>query len=258
MPHRLTLHLFGGIEAKSGLSGSLHFPTRKAAALTAYLALEPARRHTRDAIAEMLWGQVPPAQARHSLRQTLTEIRTTFGDSHEDYLICGDDTIAIRTKGLRVDALVLQHCLRRNTMRSLRTACALYDGEFLAGITLHESSFDLWIASQRIRLRQLAVEAHELYAERLTSDGRLSRALETALRLVSLDPLNEGAHRTTISLYARSGQLAAALRQYEALSRILGDELGIAPERETQDLLRNLLTSRDRARFGRRSGPRPT
>jgi DNA-binding SARP family transcriptional activator len=211
----------------------------------AYLALESPRRHPRDAVAEMFWSRVPSAQARHSLRQTLTEIRSTLGDDGRDYLVTTDDTIAIRAEALRVDALLLERCVRRATSRSLAAACALYQGELLAGVNIHESAFEIWLTHHRVRLRQLAIDAHELCAQRLVARGDQSNALAVALRLLAIDPLNERGQRLLIALYADRGQFGAAMRQYESFARALRDELGIRPERKTEELLRTLLSGRN-------------
>ncbi len=51
-----------------------------------------------------------------------------------------------------------------------------------------------------------------------------------------MDPLHEPAHRQLMSLYARSGQQAAALRQYQECVRRLQNELGVEPDAETSAL----------------------
>jgi class 3 adenylate cyclase/tetratricopeptide (TPR) repeat protein len=55
-----------------------------------------------------------------------------------------------------------------------------------------------------------------------------------------MDPLNESQHRRLIALYARNGEPNAALLQFEALRRLLSTELGLSPEKETQDLLTHI------------------
>ena len=57
--------------------------------------------------------------------------------------------------------------------------------------------------------------------------------VETAHRLLALDPLDEGAHRALMLAYARTGRPALALRQYLACRRALVDGLGVEPSAET-------------------------
>ena len=53
----------------------LHQLPRKADALPALLALQPGRPIAREMIADFLWTDRGPEQARHSLRQTLLVLR---------------------------------------------------------------------------------------------------------------------------------------------------------------------------------------
>ena len=67
-------------------------------------------------------------------------------------------------------------------------------------LSVEESSFEEWLLSERLRLRELALEG----LARLLADQRDRRALvpavQTALRLVALDPLPEPVHRTLMRL----------------------------------------------------------
>src|SRR6185369_3312384 len=67
------------------------------------------------------------------------------------------------------------------------------------------------------------------------------RAIQTAVRLLGLDPLQEGVHRTLMRLYARQGRRGAALKQYQVCVGALQRELGIEPEAETKQLYQDLL-----------------
>jgi tetratricopeptide (TPR) repeat protein len=66
--------------------------------------------------------------------------------------------------------------------------------------------------------------------------GDLLAALTHAKRRLALDPLHEPVHRDLMRLYARSGDRAAALRQYRELTLLLDKELGVAPIGETRAL----------------------
>ena len=70
------------------------------------------------------------------------------------------------------------------------------------------------------------------------------RAIQTALRLLALDPLQEAAHRMLMRLYARHGRRASALRQYQTCVEVLKRELGAEPEAETRAVYRDILQQR--------------
>jgi DNA-binding SARP family transcriptional activator len=247
---RLCILTLGGFEARLSLRSDtpIRFRTRKAAALTAFLALQRNCRASRDAIAELLWTGVPQAQARHSLRQTILDIRQTLNaaDDHlgDHLLATTSDDVALTTSRVFIDVRTFRRCVERQTARSLSVACSLYRGEFLAGLYTRESSFDQWIANQRNRLHMMALDAHERHIDLLVQRERVAAALDTALRVLELDPFHERAHRVVMMLYARRGDISAVKRQYDALVSLLRDELNIDPAPETRELVQSILRDR--------------
>jgi predicted ATPase len=67
--------------------------------------------------------------------------------------------------------------------------------------------------------------------------------VQTALRLLALDPLQESVHRTLMRLYLRLGRRGAGLRQYQACLDLLRRELDAEPEDQTRRLYLELLQS---------------
>jgi DNA-binding SARP family transcriptional activator len=152
--------------------------------------------------------------------------------------------VAINPNTVRVDVLIVERLLKRGSMEALRQACSLSRDELLAGIDVSEVEFERWLVAERIRLRQLAIEAHERYAAGLIARAENLSAIQTALRLVALDPLHEGGHRMLMTLYAKQGQVGAALQQYELCAGILAHELDVEPAPETQQVRRDLVLHR--------------
>ncbi|MCA9920497.1 MAG: hypothetical protein KC445_21225, partial [Anaerolineales bacterium] len=70
--------------------------------------------------------------------------------------------------------------------------------------------------------------------------GDNESAIAHAQRWLALDSLNEPVHRALMTLYAQTGQVAAALRQYQLCQQTLSDELGIAPAAETTELVERI------------------
>jgi predicted ATPase len=119
----------------------------------------------------------------------------------------------------------------------LADAVELYGGDFLAGFTLRDSvEFDTWQSLETEALRQELVGALQRLVQGCTAQGEVERAIECAKRWLTADPLDEGAHRALMRLYAGTGQQSAALRQFEACERVLMAELGMTPSEETGEL----------------------
>jgi DNA-binding SARP family transcriptional activator len=204
--------------------------TRKATALLAYLAVseQPQRRST---LAALLWPDTDEQKARGALRRTLSVLRTALDDR---WLDAEGETIALERPHVHVDVLEFRRAIREGR---LDDAVTLYRGDFLQGFSLRDSAqFDDWQASQSDLLRAEYGEALSLLAAAAERDGDLPAALGRAKQRLALDPLHEPAHRDLMRLYARSGDRAAALRQYREAARLLDQELGVAPVVETRAL----------------------
>jgi DNA-binding SARP family transcriptional activator len=183
------------------------------------------------------------------LRQTLLVIRAALEPHGIDVLRTVGDSVSLDPAGLRVDARLFERLLERGTPESIRVGVCLYRGDFLEGLNVGEPAFDLWATTRRIHLRQRAIEALEGALEHLTLKGRVHEAIHCALDLLAIEPLLESAHRALIRLYANSGQVGAALRQYDTCARDLDAELHVSPEAETVNLVRE-IRSRGRAHAG--------
>jgi DNA-binding SARP family transcriptional activator len=236
----LDVRLFGGFTARAADGCAIVLP-RKAHALIARLALAPAHTLARESLVALLWGASPDEHARHSLRQTLHLLRGALGD---DVLDAGRDTIALDVTRMTVDVLQFEHDASVDDTDAQRRAAALYRGDLLDGIRVDEPPFEEWLCGERERLRERLFEvlarllAHEQRA------GAFDAAIQSAVRLVSLDSLLEPVHRTLMRLYVASGRRASAMRQYRLCEDALSRELGIAPEPETTELYREIVTRR--------------
>lgn len=120
-------------------------------------------------------------------------------------------------------------------------AVALYRGDFLEGFTLPDSpNFDDWQLFEAESLRQELALALERLAREHGARDEHQAAIPYARRWVTLDPWHEPAHQCLMQLYARDGQRAAALRQYQECVRILDRELGLPPGPETTALYESI------------------
>jgi DNA-binding SARP family transcriptional activator len=238
----LQLELLGGFQARSGRGHVIALPTRKAQALLAYLALPTGRGHPRDKLAALLWGGMAQKQARGNLRQVLATLRRALGETGA--LRLEGEAVALDPAGVAVDVAVFEAGVAAGTPAGLAEAADVYRGDLLAGLALQEPPFEDWLLAERERLRELAVEA---LARRLTHQRQLGEpeaAIQSALKLLTLDPLQEPVHRTLMRLYMRLGRRSAALRQYQTCVAALERELRAQPEPETRALYQQILTER--------------
>ena len=95
--------------------------------------------------------------------------------------------------------------------------------------------------AERVRLHELAIQGlGHLFAYQ-QGVGDQEAAVQTGLRLLALDALQEPVHRAVMSLYAGLGRRQAALRQYQLCVDTLRRELNAQPEAETTHLYQHIL-----------------
>jgi DNA-binding SARP family transcriptional activator/DNA-binding Lrp family transcriptional regulator len=242
---RLHLTLLGGFQLRVD-QRTIPVTTKKAQALLAYLALRPDRPHSRDTLVGLLWGDASEERARHNLRQTMFRLRQAFARARNAGLVARGDTIALDTAAVSVDALEFQRLLGGGTAPGLEAALALYQGALLEGMHVAEPSFEEWLQPERERFRDSAVQALAQLLGHQTKRGAVDAAVQTATRLLALDPLQEGIHRALMRLYAQRGRRASALRQYQVCVGVLQRELGVEPEPETRRAYQEILQQKDR------------
>jgi predicted ATPase/DNA-binding SARP family transcriptional activator len=248
------LYLFGSPRLeRAGVS--VKISRRKALALLSYLAAT-GKPHARDSLATIFWPDYSQSEARVALSRHLSYLNKLLVD---DMLVLESESVALRD-GFWLDVaefttvLAAQPTMKADDLPAVQAAIDLYQADFLAGFTLPDCpDFDAWQAFQAESLHQTLRAALAKVALAQAALGDDEQAIATARRLLTLDPLDEAAHRTLMQLYAQFGQQAAALRQYEQCRRILADELGASPSAETTELVERIRAGD----YGRGAGKLP-
>jgi DNA-binding SARP family transcriptional activator/Tfp pilus assembly protein PilF len=201
---------------------------RKAQAFVAFLAVQPDRKIPREVVADLLWTQSGPDQARHSLRQTLVALRKT---PEADLVSANADAIWIEAGAAKVDVCVLETCLANGEVPS--DCASRYRGALLEDLPAVSPGFDEWLRNERTKFANIMARILRRVVTAHLAAGDFEAAVEAASRLVALDALDEAAHRLLIECLARSGLRSEALQQFETCARILREELDIEPDAET-------------------------
>jgi len=225
----------------------INLDTRKASALMAYLAVTQ-QRQSRDTLAALLWPEYDQVHARATLRRTLSTLNKALTGP---CLEIAREYVGLNlTAGIWVDVHEFHKLLAEcgshshplnqtcsSCLQPLSEAIALYHGDFLAGFSLRDSpNFDDWQFFQADGLRRDLASALERLAQCYSVIGDFEPAIACARRWLSLDRLNESAHRLMMQLYAWNGQRSAALHQYRECVQVLERELGVAPLKATTQI----------------------
>ena len=191
----------------------------------------------RDVLLSLFWPEADDQHGRGVLRQALTAFRKQLGP---DALIThGEEEVGLAPHLVTCDATEFEEACRAG---SHETACALYQGDFLAGFhaTGVAPEFEQWVDAERDRLRRLARDAAWNMSRRSEEAGNASEALRWARHAVDLEPADEAGVARLIALLDRQGDGAGALAVYAILERRLAAEYSAQPAPETRALMQAL------------------
>ncbi len=201
-------------------------------ALFLYLAIK--RKATRDELTTIIWPDRNDEKTRHSLSQTLYELRKQLGESFfhstNEYLQVTDE--------VTVDSLEF---LKSAESGHDQKAFDLYNGLFLQGYHFVGSDdFINWIERQRFELERRFRDVCRSLSNKHLEAGDDKAALEISRKWVETDPLEDEAQHLLIGLLAKTGHRAEAIQQYNSYEELISKELDIEPLDETKSLIRKI------------------
>lgn len=206
--------------------------------LLGYLLVHAGTPQLRQHMAGVFWPQSSEGQARTNLRRELHQLRAVL--PHADRFVAVDNTavawcddapcvvdlVEFQRAAAEADAAAADGDEGGFAVAAGRAVRA-YGGEFLPGL------YDEWVLGERDRLRRRYVELLDGLVGVLAERGEVTAAVGHAARRVELEPLEESGYRTLMTLQARTGDRAAALRTFHRCSSVLESELGVEPAPET-------------------------
>jgi DNA-binding SARP family transcriptional activator/predicted ATPase len=254
-----SIQLFGTFQVAVGGTPVNGFRSDKVRALLAYLAVEANRSHRRDALAGLLWPEMPETKAHDNLRLALHRLRQALslaGAFPEQFFEitpktiqfkCGDEALVdvLAFSRLLAESHSHRHSRTESCVACVRRrmqAAALYHGDLLQGFFVDSQPFDEWLTVQREALRFQALETLYLLAAYYEETGDFAQAQRFARWQLEMDAWREDAHRQLMRSLALAGQRSEALAQYEACARMLEENLGVEPDDETQELYQHILS----------------
>jgi predicted ATPase/DNA-binding SARP family transcriptional activator len=243
-PAQTYIFFFGVVRILQGGERKEQFRSQRAVALLIYLALQPAPV-PRDELIELIWPDLPADRGRANLRWALSYWKKLLPGCWQ----VTRQTAAFDCEECRVDVHQLAAALADGDWQRVETAVSTASPDFCRGFFLDASpEFETWLLMQREYWRQQLRPAWQLLVDHYQAQGEYGRGLEYARRILELDTWQEQAQRQLILLLARSGDIPAALAQYESCREVLQRELGVQPQTETEKLFRRLQQVAERRR----------
>lgn len=218
--------------------------------VVALLALRGRPVERRDA-AGCLWPDKTEGRAQANLRSALWRLRQC-----PVTLVVDDGTELSLSPDVVVDAVAVYAAAHDLVTESQAVDLGTVDERTLE-VELLPTWYDDFVELERERFRQLRAHALEALSRRLLRAGECPRAVDVGLAAVRLNPLRESAHRAVIEAHLAEGNRGEAIAQLRRLFQVLHEQLGIAPSRDTCDLVTRDGDTRRTPLIGRQRGPQP-
>lgn len=235
------IHLLGPMRATSYLGDDVLPRAKKARAALGYLCLAFGARVPRVRIASMLWDRVSDAQARTSFRQVVSELTSAMGCLSPELISTGRATIRFNTDACWIDALALLESSQSDRART--DLAVLCGGELLEGMEDVSEPFGRWLTNERIRFKEELKSSLDMVLQQ-TDQSRFdpNQVAAVARRLISIDPMHQGASRALMLALAKLGEREQALLEYERCRDALMKAFHVKPSIESEQLYQTLRT----------------
>lgn len=193
---------------------------------------------SREHLIYLFWPDETDVHGRRLLTQLLSHIRHLLPGPN--LLIATPDHVQLDSSRIWSDVATFDSLCRNVTIAQidkLMQAVTLYAGPFLDGFSAPDHpECDHWIASERIRLERLYLDALRRLINFAIAQADYRSAIEFAQRYLGADRVAEDIYYQLMKCHASLGERSNALLQYATCVRVLEQELGIAPLSETQAL----------------------
>lgn len=249
----LSIRVLGEFSAVDYRGDALSVGNRRTQALIVYLALNISRKASVTELASLLFGD---ATAEGEVREVVRDLHYALRFLPHDILIDDGSSVRFNRDAVEVDAQVFDELLGAPSMNSVRRAVDIYRGNLLENFSSGIEAFEVWLAERRLTYWRAALA---VFGNLLTTQiraGWWEEAVDTAARLLSLDPSQEVVHRTLMRLQLEQGRADSALRRYQECVEILRREHGRAPAAETERLHEEIVRALEKSPAPRDVGPR--
>jgi DNA-binding SARP family transcriptional activator/DNA-binding HxlR family transcriptional regulator len=207
--------------------------------ILAFLAIRD-RSVTRLAMAGTMWPDVSEQHAGGSLRSALSRLDQPTREA-----------ILLASTGLRLDDNVVVDFrdAKALALRLVRTDASPNEvdlgSEAVEALSkeLLPDWYDEWVVTEAEDWKHLRRNALEVQTEHLTAYGRWAEASRAVRAAINIDPLRESSQACLIGVHLARGNQSEALKAYDAYSKHLMTELGLAPTSHLSDLVENIQRS---------------
>jgi DNA-binding SARP family transcriptional activator/pimeloyl-ACP methyl ester carboxylesterase len=217
----------------------------------AYLLVEHRRPVPRHELADLLWGEEPPASWEKGLAVVISKLRTVLAaaDLGDGLLTHAFGCYQLHLPpGTWIDVEVAERTVEdaeaalsqgdpTQARNSALVAAVVARRTFLPGAD------GWWVETKRTELLVTLRRALDCIVDAALLLGYPDAATAAANEAVAREPYREHAYLQLIRAQAAAGNRAEALQTYERCRRLLAEELGVRPSPQTEEAYLDVLGS---------------
>lgn len=235
---RFALHCLGEFTISNEAGEVLHWPSKKAQELTAFLWQNRKRSVSTAVLVETLWPHLDVLRARNNLYTAIYNakkvLRRFLADAmHIEKSSGGYQLITTIESDVEHLETLLDQCGDgefEGRLRLYRQSMELYTGN------LFESEGFDWAQNAQAYLLELMQKYGLRLSNRLLEMDRWREAQGILQYLLLRDPCCEGAHVLLIRMHARAEDVIGTRQSYQQYCKIVREEFGVEP-RELDEIL---------------------
>ena len=249
----LTVNVLGPIEIFRDPSKPFApdaWTTRRSRDIFCFIATSKHRRVAKDVLIDTFWPDDDPAIIEKNFHPTISHIRKALNSRQpfkQNFIVFRDGAYQLNPEltflidaeefdRYFADAEVAKREKDNERLReSLESAHRCYRGEFMEGI------YEDWADERRNFYSEQFGRVTSALAKLELTEKRLASAKKYAEETLSVDPYREDVHRLILKIYSAQGKPAAVKKHYEAMQRLLKNDLGVEPSVETRRVVAELL-----------------
>ncbi len=216
-------------------AGPVTIGSRRERALLTLLAVCAPRPASMAQIVDGIWGEDPPRSAHKAVQTAIVNLRHKLP---VNVIVTTADGYLLEMSASDIDMHRFETLIATSRMMAGREqiaeaekllvdALALWRGNPVGDLSASTTGY-----AEAARLSELKLLAEEEAADLALAQGRHSVLIAQLQAAVTASPLRERRWAQLMLVLYRSGRQADALRTYQRLRTVLGDELGIEPSPE--------------------------
>jgi LuxR family transcriptional regulator, maltose regulon positive regulatory protein len=250
----LTIKMLGPVEVLREQGRKLApdaWTLSRALRILCYLASRQNHRATKDSIVETFWPDSRLEDIDKNFWPTVSYIRRALNSNQEvkknfikyresAYYFNSEFHYLIDTEEFERQIAVSRERRREGDnegfIAAARKAVEFYRGDFLVDI------YDAWVEEPRAYYQNMYFATLKELADHHHRAGEFDQSIAYCRMILNGDAYREDIHRQLMDSYARMGNRAAVREQYDNLTKLLGEELGVDPLPETAATYKRLMS----------------